>query len=218
MDQLAELRRGASQCTQSPWTDERVARLKARWSQGVSARQIARELGGGLSRSAVLGKIHRLEIAELSPHAWVYRPQRGGGEPRPVFFPRGKRPFGGAHPSRQWLGPIWVIEAEPYVDDPGRDADIPFVQRRSLLELTRHDCRWPVGDPGTADFFFCGAEALRGEPYCRAHGERCRRAADDVLQGKGGARRRRTSRRFVKPAAKAPLNANGARRADDRSF
>jgi GcrA cell cycle regulator len=93
------------------------------------------------------------------------------------------------------LRPVWVTEAKPYVDDPGKDADISLAQRRSLLELASHDCRWPVGDPSTADFFFCGAEVLRGKPYCRAHGERARRPANDGLRGTSSARRRRTIRR-----------------------
>jgi GcrA cell cycle regulator len=53
------------------------------------------------------------------------------------------------------------------------DADIPLPQRRSLLELDRHACRWPIGDPRSPDFLFCGAKPRRGKPYCAAH---CARA------------------------------------------
>ena len=67
MNRLVELRRDRSRRAALPWTDARIAYLKARWSQGVTAQGIARELGGGISRSAVLGKIHRLGFAELSP-------------------------------------------------------------------------------------------------------------------------------------------------------
>jgi GcrA cell cycle regulator len=208
MDRLAELRRGARQRTPSPWTDQRVAHLKARWSQGVTAREIAWELGGGLSHSAVLGKIHRLGIAELSPNAWVHRPRRGG-KPCLVFHRSVERPFGGIYRRRQWLLPIWVIEAKPYVDDPGIDADVPFAQRRSLIELTASACRWPVGDPSHPDFFFCGAEALQGKPYCAAHGARARRSADDVLQG-GGSARRRTMRRTRSLEGAAKFGGKGA--------
>ena len=56
-------------CKTSPWTDDRIAHSKARWSQGAFARQISRELGNGISRSSVLGKIHRLGIID--------RPSRG---------------------------------------------------------------------------------------------------------------------------------------------
>jgi GcrA cell cycle regulator len=67
MNRLVELRRDRSRREALPWTDARIAHLKVRWSQGVTAQRIARELGGGISRSAVLGKIHRLGFAELSP-------------------------------------------------------------------------------------------------------------------------------------------------------
>ena len=66
----------------SSWTDERIAYVAERWSQGVTARQIAQELGGGISHSAVMGKIHRLGIAGLSPNAWAHRKRPGGDERR----------------------------------------------------------------------------------------------------------------------------------------
>lgn len=171
------------QCGPSPWTNERIEYVKARWSRGATARQIARELGGGVTKSAVLGKIHRLEIAQLSPNAWPRRWRRRAKKGRHTFHRTVERPFSGIRPDQQWRRPVWVIEAKPYVDDPGKDADILPAQRRTLLELASHDCRWPVGDPSTADFFFCGAEVLRGKPYCKAHDERARRSADDVLRG-----------------------------------
>jgi hypothetical protein len=64
----------------SPWTAERLERLRARWSQGATAAAIARELGSGISRCAVLAKVHRLGIAHLSPAS------RGRQGPRPGSF------------------------------------------------------------------------------------------------------------------------------------
>jgi GcrA cell cycle regulator len=193
---LVELRRDPRKRAALPWTDARIAHLKARWSQGVTAQRIARELGGGISRSAVLGKIHRLGFAELSPRACVSRShlKRGGGrcisqQLRIAGLPG--RIFAGQH----WLPPAWVIEAKPYVDDPRVDADIPLAQRRSFLELTDGACRWPVGDPSHPDFFFCGAEALRGELYCAAHRARAYRPAAETIPGAANTRRRRTVRR-----------------------
>ena len=182
MNRLVELRRGRSRRAALPWTDARIAHLKVRWSQGVTARRIARELGGGISRSAVLGKIHRLGFAELSPRAWVHRSHlKRAGERRisQQLWAALGRTFAG----QQWPPPAWVVEAKPYVDDPRVDADIPLAQRRSLLELTEDACRWPVGDPSHPDFFFCGAEALRGGPYCPAHGARARRPAAATIHG-----------------------------------
>jgi GcrA cell cycle regulator len=174
MNRLVELRRDRSRREALPWTDARIAHLKVRWSQGVTAQRIARELGGGISRSAVLGKIHRLGFAELSPRAWVHRSQlKRAGERRishKLWAALG-RTFAG----RQWPPPAWV--------------------RRSLLELTRSACRWPVGDPSHPDFFFCGAEALRGEVYCAVHRARAYRPAAETIPGAASPRRRRTVRR-----------------------
>ena len=148
----------------SSWTDERIAYVAERWSQGVTARQIAQELGAGISHSAVMGKIHRLGIAGLSPNAWAHRKRRGGDERRiPEWMVT--LLVSGIPLRQERLPPVWVIKAKPYVDDPGLDADIPLAQRRSLLELASDSCRWPVGDPSTGDFFFCGAQPLQGTPY-----------------------------------------------------
>ena len=59
----------------------------------------------------------------------------------------------------------YEIEAEPEVVD----NVIPMGQRRSLLELSESTCRWPIGDPGNADFFFCGGQPVAGLPYCAHH-------------------------------------------------
>jgi len=57
------------------------------------------------------------------------------------------------------------MEAEPELID----NIIPFGQRRTLLELTEETCRWPIGDPGSAEFFFCGGPSLASLPYCAYH-------------------------------------------------
>ena len=194
MNRLAELARGPRKCAALRWTDARIAYLKAQWLKGVTARQIARQLGGGISRSAVLGKIHRLGFADLSPRAWVHRSHfKRAGERR--ISHRLWAALGRTFAGRQRPPPAWVIEAKPYVEDPRIDADIPLAQRRSLLELTRGACRWPVGDPSHPDFFFCGAEALRGELYCAAHRARAHRPAAETIPGAASPRRRRTVRR-----------------------
>jgi GcrA cell cycle regulator len=178
----------------SPWTDERIEYLKARWSQGVPAGRIARELGHGVSRSAVLGKIHRLGIAELSPYA-------GGCGQRPK---EARRPpnhahahgVSGKHSYRQKPLPAWVTDATPYIDDPLVDTDIPPPQRRSFLELTSHTCRWPIGDPSNSDFFFCGAEPSQHKPYCAAHCARAYRPRQQMPRRAPSARRRRAMLKY----------------------
>lgn len=145
------------------WTSERVRHLNARWSQGASARQIARELGAGISRSAVLGKVHRLGISTHAPYRRKWKESEAPRFPRPLSHleaVQGRRI------------PSWVAAAQPYVDDPTVDAAIPIGQRRSLAELTDTTCRWPVGDPATESFFFCGAPSIRDAPYCAEHQQR----------------------------------------------
>jgi GcrA cell cycle regulator len=161
----------------SPWTAERVAHLKARLLQGATARQIARELGHGISRCAVLGKVHRLRLDDLLlPDG---RPERAArGRVRPLRKPVDLGAMGLAR--RPGVLPAWVVNARPYVDEAGVDADIPLSQRRSLLELDSRTCRWPVGDPAQPDFFFCGGAPLRNKPYCAEHHARAYRPQEDA--------------------------------------
>jgi GcrA cell cycle regulator len=164
------------------WSEERINHLTTLWSQGLSARQISRELGSGISRSSVLAKIHRLGIGHLSPNG-------GRRWSRPARIERPPAPAGAIAivPRPVWLfrpnaTPAWVANAVPYVDDPLADADIPRAQRRSLLQLNYRTCRWPVGDPARSDFFFCGAVSVEGEAYCAAHCARAIRPAEQAAQ------------------------------------
>jgi len=185
----------------SPWSAERIEQLKARWSQGASAQTIAGELGPFISRSAVLAKIHRLGIAQLSPFAGMPGQRKGEGAARPkktVSKPRvAKQPQSQNENAKQKRSsPAWVAAAKPHVDNPLVDTDIPPLQRRSLLELTEGSCRWPVGDPSTADFFFCGAEPFNGKPYCAAHCARAYRTEANVMPRAPSARLRRAMLRY----------------------
>jgi GcrA cell cycle regulator len=183
----------------SPWTRERIAWLKARWAQGATAEEIAKELAHGISRNAVLATIHRLGIVHLSPFGGRRGRRRKRGRHDRAGDRRVKRAAGGtapghrarvpASPSARSPGseqpneqrnaerqlPAWVRNATPYVDDPRVDADVPHWQRCSFLELSSSTCRWPVGDPARPDFLFCGARPLEGKPYCGAHWARAYR-------------------------------------------
>jgi GcrA cell cycle regulator len=187
------LRRRRRTTAKSPWTQERVEYATVRWSEGASARQISRELGHGISRSAVLGLIYRLGIGDLSPFGGKRsrrNNKKAGGAKKPAGAQKITRAKG-AHAHRRspapcpvWtsrrLAPAWVVNAKTQLDDPGTDAEIPRSQRRSLMELTDDTCRWPVGDPSTVDFFFCGAQPLPDKPYCAAHCARAERI-DEAL-------------------------------------
>jgi GcrA cell cycle regulator len=159
-------------------------------------------LGHGITYNAVIGKIHRLGISELSPY---------GGAPgrrytastlpadRPVDAPRAAWWF------RKGPLPAWVVDAKPHVETVDADARIPRRQRRSLFELSDDTCRWPVGDPRSSRFFFCGAQPLRNKPYCAEHCARAYRHLRDVLQRVSARRLRHAARdadRSVMPSSK----------------
>jgi GcrA cell cycle regulator len=144
------------------WTDERVETLKKLWSEGLSASHIAAELGG-VTRNAVIGKVHRLGLAgraksptSAAPRA---RKPRAHGHVLRVSRPSVRGNTALAHAFEL------EVEAEPELVD----NVIPMGQRRTLLELTEATCHWPIGDPGQPDFFFCGGQTVSGLPYCAYH-------------------------------------------------
>ncbi|WP_304617571.1 GcrA family cell cycle regulator [Paracoccus sp. (in: a-proteobacteria)] len=200
------------------WTDERVETLKRMWSEGQSASAIAKELGG-VTRNAVIGKVHRLGLSnrndEAQPEA-APEPQKqpaaraesaaparpepaapraesraepraeprpeskveARAEPRPepkvearaaepvAFTPAPRRPI---VPAGQPLPP------QPSANEisPEALASVREVEKRArkltLMELTERTCKWPIGDPATDKFWFCGLPSQPGKPYCEAH-------------------------------------------------
>jgi GcrA cell cycle regulator len=126
------------------WTDERTDRLRELYAEGHSCGYIARDIGG-LTRNAIIGKIHRLGLR---------RPE--GADTNEPKEPRRRRIMDIALPRL----PI------------GKNHDgraIPKTQRKSLLELRVRDCRFPFGEPGYPGFFFCGAPTVNLRPYCAIH-------------------------------------------------
>ena len=133
------------------WTDARVETLETLWREGLSAAQIAVRLGG-VTRNAVLGKIHRLGLSERA-----VTPRRGGQRPvsvRPRSIPR--RP-----PSRPKPVAAAAVDVPERVEGPGLAT--------SVLQLGAHMCHWPIGDPLSSDFSFCGRHVEGPGPYCLAH-------------------------------------------------
>ena len=144
------------------WTDERVETLKRLWAEGLSASQIAAELGG-ITRNAVIGKVHRLGLSgrAKSPTSAAPRPRKA--RPHPHML-RVSRPQVRGNTA---LAQAFEFDVEP--EPELVDNVIPLGQRRTLLELNEDTCRWPIGDPGNADFYFCGGHAITGLPYCTYH-------------------------------------------------
>ena len=130
------------------WTQERVAQLQAYVNAGLTCSQIADEIG--VTRNAVIGKIHRLG---LSPGRTAGRPARD----RP---PRDRRPR--LFTQRPLLRLV-------YAQAPAVETPIESAQRCSLLELAHGKCRWPINDPGNADFAFCGNDSIPALSYCAGH-------------------------------------------------
>ena len=169
------------------WTDERVELLKKMWSEGQSASQIAKELGG-VTRNAVIGKVHRLGLSNRAGAT----PAPAKAEAKPVAAPAAPKPKPApeavAKPKPAPEAP--VAETRPAIS-PARKAIIPAGQplppqpsaneispealakvnevekkakKISLMELTERTCKWPVGDPATEDFWFCGLPVQAGKP------------------------------------------------------
>lgn len=147
------------------WTSDRIGLLKRLWTDGLSCSQIAAELGG-ITRSAVIGKVHRLGLAGRANPSLADPTKPRPKKPRPRK--EGKR-------RRQNVTRLQAIfsDHDPgYVEGatPTDDLAIPFEQRKQLHELTADTCRWPVGDPQKPEsFFFCGAVPFVDHVYCHAH-------------------------------------------------
>lgn len=146
------------------WTADQKATVKQLWSDGLSATQIAAEIGCGCTRNAAIGIVHRMKIHEASPNSNLRAHAEGLGHPP---RPRSKNPNRG--PAAFKGGAPMVPQPEPLPEPVMSDLDIPFEQRKSFLDLTDATCRWPVGDVGTEGFFFCGGRSVEGFPYCISH-------------------------------------------------
>lgn len=143
------------------WTEERVELLRKLWLGGHSASQVAAELGG-VTRNAVIGKVHRLGLS-------------GRGQPT-SSIKRVRRPRQSTHPrlprTRTIGNTALKLEYDiaPHADvRPLDDIVVPIAKRLSIQTLTERTCKWPIGDPTQTDFHFCGHDSLDSTPYCEYH-------------------------------------------------
>jgi GcrA cell cycle regulator len=141
------------------WTEDRVGALKKLWLEGQSASQIAKQLGGGVTRNAVIGKVHRLGLsgraAPSQPARATYRPTR----------PRVAAPAQPSPPRRIEAAQPRPLVAAPTPPQPPIP-DLPGTA--TVLTLGAHMCKWPIGDPSSQEFSFCGRRASEGV-YCIEH-------------------------------------------------
>lgn len=151
------------------WTEERVALLRRLWEDGQSASKIAAQLGG-VTRNAVIGKVHRLGLAgrvKAGEDASV-TPAKPVEAEKPVVVALAPEPVPAAsHRPTPEFPPV-VPPARPAAVDP---VSIPVSQRVTIMDLRESMCRWPLGDPTTPEFRFCGARSITGLPYCTHHAE-----------------------------------------------
>ena len=147
------------------WNDETIARIRALWSEGHSTAEIGRRMG--ISKNAVVGKAHRLNLpARPSPI------RRGTGEKRATTRSPIRRVTGPTLPALQSVQrPVPSATPAPAGLMP---VSKPPVMLRPVPAQPRPSgrisaCCWPLGDPGTPDFHFCGDPTMPAKPYCEEH-------------------------------------------------
>ena len=167
------------------WTDERVELLKKMWNEGQSASQIAKELGG-VTRNAVIGKVHRLGLSNRAGSATPSKAAtdksaaKAKAPPKPdaatAETTAAAQPARPVAPNRRPIIPAGQPlppQPSPNEISPEALAKQSEVERKakklSLMELTERTCKWPVGDPATENFWFCGLAVQPGKPYCEGH-------------------------------------------------
>lgn len=147
------------------WTDERVKLLSKLWQEGLSASQVAAELGGGVTRNAVIGKVHRLGLAAREKtHSPVRKKPHQKGQ--------SERGFGTRQPTLVQGNTVIKLQGGALAAlKPRFDAVvIPISEQVSFVDLRENMCRWPIGDPTASEFRFCGNKTGDDNcPYCQGH-------------------------------------------------
>lgn len=141
----------------SDWTEERVETLKKLWADGYSASQIAMQLRG-VTRNAVVGKVHRLG---LPARPTTSRRKRHRPRLHSAVKPMAVRAAEQIDVDRQKVFELMLDTPEELV--------IPPAERKTIDKLEPHHCRWPIGDPRSPDFHFCGKHRVEGKSYCEHH-------------------------------------------------
>ena len=170
------------------WTDDRVEILKKMWGEGQSASQIAKELGG-VTRNAVIGKVHRLGLSnragsggntktetKAKPAAKTEAKPKAATKPEAATEAEPEAEYKPVLPVRKQIIPAGQpLPPQPSANEisPEALAKVSEIEKKAkrltLMELTERTCKWPVGDPATDDFWFCGLPVKTGKPYCEAH-------------------------------------------------
>ena len=131
------------------WTDEKVAKLKELWGKGNTASQIA-EIIGGISRNAVIGKAHRLNLSAKIKTRTATTNQKFDD----LIVEKNIK----SRRSRKSKFKSLIIEKDFEPENP-----------KQLEELDENSCKWPIGHPNEKSFYFCGRKSLKDFSYCKLH-------------------------------------------------
>ena len=130
------------------WTEEKVLKLKELWGKGKTASQIA-EIIGGISRNAVIGKEHRLNLsAKIKTRSASTHDSKKTGLQKNNFKKYGRR-----------------SKFKSLIIDKDFEPENP----KQLEELDENSCKWPIGHPDESSFYFCGRKSLKDFSYCKLH-------------------------------------------------
>ncbi len=131
------------------WTEEKVAKLKELWGKGNTASQIA-EIIGGISRNAVIGKAHRLNLSA--------KIKTRSAKSNLNFNNSSEEKSNQTRKSRKSKFKSLIIEKDFEPENP-----------KQLEELDENSCKWPIGHPNEKSFYFCGRSSLKDFSYCKLH-------------------------------------------------
>ena len=132
------------------WTDEKVAKLKELWGKGNTASQIA-EIIGGISRNAVIGKAHRLNLSAKIK-------TRTAASNKNFDDSTNEKNIQTTRRGRKSKFKSLIIEKDFEPENP-----------KQLEELDENSCKWPIGHPDEKSFYFCGRTSLKDFSYCKLH-------------------------------------------------
>ena len=132
------------------WTEEKVTKLKELWGKGNTASQIA-EIIGGISRNAVIGKAHRLNLSSKIKTRTATSSQNFKNLTNEKNVQNIKR-------GRRSKFKSLIIEKDFEPENP-----------KQLEELDESSCKWPIGHPDENSFYFCGRSSLKDFSYCKLH-------------------------------------------------
>ena len=131
------------------WTDEKVAKLKELWGKGSTASQIA-EIIGGITRNAVIGKAHRLNLSAKIK-------TRAAASKETYNVSNNNQNVNGRKGRRNKFRSL-IIDKNFEPENP-----------KQLEELDENSCKWPIGHPDEKSFYFCGRSSLKDFSYCKLH-------------------------------------------------